>query len=62
MATRAHVRLNTKKLYQADGYAVKEMLKITSMLYDAMRRDLERDDEISKADVVATMDTAKVRN
>lgn len=29
------MRLNTKKLYQADGYAVKEMLKITTLLYDA---------------------------
>lgn len=29
--------LNTKHLYQADGYAVKEMLKITSVLYNAMK-------------------------
>lgn len=37
MATKAHIKLNTKKLYQADGYAVKELLKITSVLYSAMR-------------------------
>ncbi|XP_037553753.1 clusterin-associated protein 1 homolog [Nematolebias whitei] len=37
MATKAHIKLNTKNLYQADGYAVKEMLKITSMLYSAMK-------------------------
>ncbi|XP_017269034.1 clusterin-associated protein 1 homolog isoform X4 [Kryptolebias marmoratus] len=37
MATKAHIKLNTKHLYQADGYAVKEMLKITSMLYSAMK-------------------------
>jgi clusterin-associated protein 1 len=37
MATKAHIKLNTKKLYGADGYAVKELLKIASMLYDAMR-------------------------
>ncbi|XP_061206637.1 clusterin-associated protein 1 isoform X2 [Neopsephotus bourkii] len=36
MATKAHIKLNTKNLYQADGYAVKELLKITSVLYDAM--------------------------
>ena len=30
MATKAHIKLHTKKLYQADGYAVKEVLKITS--------------------------------
>ncbi|XP_015215531.2 clusterin-associated protein 1 homolog isoform X2 [Lepisosteus oculatus] len=37
MASKAHVKLNTKRLYQADGYAVKEMLKITSVLYSAMK-------------------------
>uniref|UniRef100_A0A8C5MPQ4 U1 small nuclear ribonucleoprotein 70 kDa n=1 Tax=Leptobrachium leishanense TaxID=445787 RepID=A0A8C5MPQ4_9ANUR len=37
MATKAHIKLNTKKLYQADGYSVKELLKITSVLYDAMK-------------------------
>ncbi|TRY93048.1 hypothetical protein DNTS_025172, partial [Danionella cerebrum] len=37
MATKAHVKLNLKRLYQADGYAVKEMLKITSILYNATK-------------------------
>ncbi|KAI7792916.1 clusterin-associated protein 1 homolog isoform X5 [Triplophysa rosa] len=37
MATKAHVKLNLKRLYQADGYAVKEILKITSILYNAMK-------------------------
>ncbi|XP_042293553.1 clusterin-associated protein 1 isoform X2 [Sceloporus undulatus] len=37
MATKAHIKLNTKKLYQADGYSVKELLKITSVLYNAMK-------------------------
>lgn len=36
-ATKAHIMLNTKHLYQADGYAVKELLKITSVLYSAMK-------------------------
>ncbi|XP_029032159.1 clusterin-associated protein 1 [Osmia bicornis bicornis] len=35
MALKANVKLNTKKLYQADGYAVKELLKIAILLYDA---------------------------
>jgi hypothetical protein len=35
-ATTASVRLNTKKLYRADGNAVKELLKVTTMLYSAM--------------------------
>ncbi|NXO28770.1 CLUA1 protein, partial [Cisticola juncidis] len=34
MATKAHIRLNTKRLYQADGHAVKELLKVT-LLYGA---------------------------
>ena len=37
MATKAHIKLNTKKLYQADGYAVKEVIKISSVLYNAMK-------------------------
>ncbi|XP_018090144.1 clusterin-associated protein 1 isoform X2 [Xenopus laevis] len=37
MATKAHIKLNTRKLYQADGYAVKELLKITTVLYNAMK-------------------------
>ncbi|XP_027539524.1 clusterin-associated protein 1 isoform X1 [Neopelma chrysocephalum] len=50
MATKAHIKLNTKKLYQADGYAVKELLKVTSVLYGAMhtqgvqRADLREED------------------
>lgn len=35
MALKTNIKLNTKKLYQADGYGVKEILKITTMLYDA---------------------------
>lgn len=34
---RAGLRLNTKQLYRADGYAVKELLKLAKMLYDAQR-------------------------
>ncbi|XP_014784706.1 clusterin-associated protein 1 [Octopus bimaculoides] len=37
MAIKSHLKLNSKKLYQADGYAVKELLKITSVLYNVMK-------------------------
>lgn len=37
MNSRAHIKLNMKKLYQADGYAVKELLKVTSVLYNAVK-------------------------
>ena len=32
-ATKARVKLNPKRLYQADGEAVQEILKITTILY-----------------------------
>jgi len=38
MMTKAHIKLNTKKLYGADGLAVKELLKVTTVLYDATQR------------------------
>ena len=46
-ATKAHMKLNTKKLYQADGYAVKEILKVITPLYKALRdsENKELDDE-----------------
>ena len=42
MATKANVKLHAKKLYQSDGYAVKEILKVPSVLYNAMK--LNRDE------------------
>ncbi|KAL4617914.1 clusterin-associated protein 1 isoform X1 [Arapaima gigas] len=49
MATKAHIKLNTKRLYQADGYAVKEMLKITSVLYGAMKtKELTSGDKLEE--------------
>ena len=36
--TKAHIKLNTKRLYGADGMAVKELIKVTSVLYDATRK------------------------
>ena len=46
-ATKAHMKLNTKKLYQADGYAAKEILKVITPLYKALREseNKELDDE-----------------
>lgn len=49
-ATKAHVKLNTKKLYQADGYAVKEILKVITPLYRALRdsesKELDDEDDV----------------
>ena len=35
--TRARIKLSTKRLYAADGLAVKEMLKIAKLLFQAQR-------------------------
>ncbi|TGZ58153.1 hypothetical protein CRM22_009760 [Opisthorchis felineus] len=43
MATRANIKLNTKKLYQANGYAVKEMMKIATILYTATSTQRRQD-------------------
>ncbi|OQR90861.1 clusterin-associated protein 1 [Achlya hypogyna] len=45
---KARIRLNAKKLYAADGYAVKELIKVARVLYEASRIDpaaLEADDD-----------------
>ncbi len=39
MATKAHIKLHAKKLYQADGYSVKEIIKVASVLYEAMKNN-----------------------
>ncbi|XP_017772021.1 PREDICTED: clusterin-associated protein 1 [Nicrophorus vespilloides] len=56
MALKANIKLNTKRLYQADGYAVKEILKISSVLYEALMhhsvggKDEEVEQELSVRD------------
>ena len=36
-ASKARITLNPKKIYEASGYAVKELLKIATMMYKAMQ-------------------------
>ncbi|XP_038147704.1 clusterin-associated protein 1 homolog isoform X2 [Cyprinodon tularosa] len=50
MGSKAHIKLNTKHLYQAEGYAVKEMLKITSVLYNAMKTKQMATEDVVKED------------
>lgn len=40
---KARIKLNTTKLYQADGYAVKELLKISSLLDNSMKIRVDDD-------------------
>ena len=53
-ATKAHVKLNTKKLYQADGFAVQEILKALSLLYGALQSN-EKDMDILNEEGEATL-------
>ena len=66
MALKANIKLNTKRLYQADGYAVKELLKITTLLYEALNLNLDdKDNEQFDEDMFNLKDydlTDKVTN
>ena len=44
-AAKARITLNPKKLYEAQGYAVKEMLKIAQMMWKAMQSSSSGADE-----------------
>lgn len=44
MAAKAKIKLNTKRLYAADGRAVKELLKIAQELYSASRVQAEKEE------------------
>ncbi|CAB3387681.1 Hypothetical predicted protein [Cloeon dipterum] len=39
LALKVQIKVNTKRLYQADNYAVKELLKIVTVLYNALESD-----------------------
>ena len=39
--SKAGIRLNCKRLYAADGHAVKELLKVSTCLYDASRSSVD---------------------
>jgi len=45
-SSKARIKLNPKRLYQADGYAVKEMLKIASMLNKAMKISAKEEEDM----------------
>ena len=44
MLSKGRIKINAKRMYQADGYAVKELLKIASVLYSSMQH--ADDDEL----------------
>ncbi|KAK0071750.1 hypothetical protein PV326_000901, partial [Microctonus aethiopoides] len=50
MAIKAQIKLNTKKLYQADGHAVGELLKVATMLYEAQNKS-DENEQMSRGEV-----------
>lgn len=44
MISKARMKLNIKKLYAADGAAVKELLKVASLLYKATQKAGDMDE------------------
>ena len=43
--SKARITINPKRLYEAQGYAVKELLKIATMMYKAMQSSEQFDDD-----------------
>ncbi|ESN92313.1 hypothetical protein HELRODRAFT_89643 [Helobdella robusta] len=43
MATKVSTKVNPKKLYESDGYSVKEMIKVSQILYQAMLSSADGD-------------------
>ena len=54
--------MNMKKLYQADGYAVKELLKATSVLYNAVKTNLTKDQLTDDGDSSVSFDISSKVN
>ncbi|XP_015787929.1 clusterin-associated protein 1-like [Tetranychus urticae] len=51
IATKALIKLNTKKIYTADGHAVQEMMKMASLIYQASKQS-ENVDDHNQEDVI----------
>ncbi|PNH11439.1 Clusterin-associated protein 1 [Tetrabaena socialis] len=49
MLTKARMKLNIKRLYAADGNAVKELLKLATLLYKATSKAGDVDDDTTEA-------------
>ncbi|KAF5840254.1 Clusterin-associated protein-1-domain-containing protein [Dunaliella salina] len=49
MLTKARMKLNIKRLYSADGMAVKELLKVASLLYKATEKATFQEEDPSEA-------------
>lgn len=49
MLTKARMKLNIKRLYSADGFAVRELLKVATLLYKATVKATDEEEDSSEA-------------
>lgn len=61
-ASKARIILNPKKLYEAQGFAVKEMLKIATMMYKAMQSTEQYDDDETNTQMMDFNTSSKLHN
>ncbi|GMH32288.1 hypothetical protein BSKO_00122 [Bryopsis sp. KO-2023] len=61
MLTKSRLKLNIKRLYAADGHAVKELLKIADLLHKATIKATEAEDTSPQADFLASFKTMSSR-
>ena len=61
-AQRARITLNPKRLYEAQGLAVKEMLKIAQMMYKAMKSTEIYDDDEMNTQMMDFNTSSKLHN
>merc|ERR1712226_658145 len=57
LAVKAHIKLNIKRLYQSDRHAVKELIKVASLLYDAI--NISKSASITKSENDLGLDDVK---
>eukprot|EP01006_Ploeotia_vitrea_P042993 TRINITY_DN66676_c6_g2_i2.p1 TRINITY_DN66676_c6_g2~~TRINITY_DN66676_c6_g2_i2.p1 ORF type:complete len:464 (-),score=49.15 TRINITY_DN66676_c6_g2_i2:116-1507(-) len=62
LAVKFHVKINCKRLYQADGHAAQELLKLATGLQQAMRMTGEEDERDFQADEVRAFDAKAARS
>jgi clusterin-associated protein 1 len=59
MSNKAHVKLNIKQLYRADGHAVRELLKICRILYNAVQIHPSEIDATAEVNMASKMEELK---
>ncbi|TNN09443.1 Clusterin-associated protein [Schistosoma japonicum] len=59
--TNACIRLNSRRLYQADGFAVRELIKVAKILYEAFQSTDGSGDDQNTLNVTELIDADKVK-